>query len=63
VPTVTAIRYGLFECVKCTDDPNDDCTDSCAMRWPDELNPAGEYWPSCKCCGEPAQLVAPLVAA
>jgi hypothetical protein len=31
VSTLTAIRYAIFECVKCANDPSDTCGDSCAI--------------------------------
>jgi hypothetical protein len=63
-PTVVRPSYGLFICQTCRDEPSDDCGDSCAMEWPDELAPVGfEYWPACKCCGRDAHLIAPLVPA
>jgi hypothetical protein len=63
VPTLTAIRYGIFECKACIEsDQSEDCGDHCATSWPDELNGYGEWWPSCKCCGAKAHFVAPLIA-
>ena len=62
--TVTAIRYGIFECRACIEsDQNDNCGDHCATSWPDELPPLGDdFWPACRCCGGPASLVTPLMA-
>jgi hypothetical protein len=57
-------KYAVYLCESCRDGSGDDCCDSCSMEWADELSTVGsDYWPSCKCCGQPAQLVAPLVAA
>jgi len=38
------------------------CGDHCGFEWADELPPLWmpEPWPECQCCGERAQLVAPL---
>jgi hypothetical protein len=62
VPTVTAIRYGVFECRACIEsDQSEDCGDHCSGSWPDDLCGYGDYWPMCKCCGAEAHLVAPLM--
>jgi hypothetical protein len=62
VPTVTAIRYGVFECKACQESDAETCGDHCFMSWPDELPPLGdEWWPACKCCSGPASLVTPLL--
>lgn len=64
MPTLTAIRYGIFECKACQESGADTCGDHCATSWPDELPPLGcDWWPSCKCCGGVASLVAPLMTA
>jgi hypothetical protein len=64
VSTITSVTYGLFECRACIEsDQGDDCGDHCATSWPEELPPLGsDWWASCKCCGAPASLVAPLLA-
>ena len=60
--TVTAIRYGVFECKTCQESDDDACGDHCFVSWPDELPPLGDdYWPMCKCCGAAAHLVTPLL--
>jgi hypothetical protein len=63
--TVTAIRYGIFECKACIEsDQSDDCGDHCSGQWADHLPPLGcdEFWPTCSCCGGVASLVSPLLA-
>jgi hypothetical protein len=58
------LRYGVFVCLACRDEPSDECGDSCGTPWPDYMPPMDceEFWPLCGCCDAPAQLVAPLIA-
>jgi hypothetical protein len=54
-------RYGVFRCQSC---PEHACGDSCGHEFADELPAFGDdYWPACKCCGLPMQLIAPLATA
>ncbi len=60
--TSRVAQYGVFRCQSC---PEDACGDEClgAPEFAEELPAFGDdYWPACKCCGLPAQLVAPLTA-
>jgi hypothetical protein len=57
--TITRTVYGLFRCQPCSDE-------GACGEWPDELPPLcmsdeDDYWPTCSCCGERGELVAPLV--
>jgi hypothetical protein len=64
VPTLTGIRYGVFECKACQQSDGEGCGDSCFMSWPDELADYvdDELWPKCGCCDAKAHLMEVLIA-
>jgi hypothetical protein len=53
--------HALYVCPECRDEPGDDCSDYCAMRFAAELPPMGEPLPACPCCGKLVQLGTPLL--
>lgn len=60
--SVPEILEAVYACEACREHPSDDCGDSCSSEWMDELPAFGDdYWPACKCCGQSAMLVAPLL--
>jgi hypothetical protein len=57
--------YGKFRCEHCASDPGPDCGDwcVCGAEWADDLPPLWtgmDCWPTCRCCGQDAQLVSVL---
>lgn len=58
-------QYAIFVCESCRDeDQTKNCGDHCAQEWAGELPPLWsglDIWPTCRCCGGNAVLVAPLV--
>ena len=62
--TLQHVQYGLYVCQSCRDEPDDEsgCGDHCTLEWPAELWPLDDQtsWPTCKCCGRAAFLIAPL---